>query len=150
MAKNLSAKQEVWLQFLGQEDPLEKGMATHSSILAWRIPWSETMESERDTTEQLHFYVQGRCLPRGGAGGAQRSARALSLWDSRSIFVREGENAFPLASPSPFAGWSPVEGPLGLLEQSALPVWSHSSEMPGPSTWVQPPWACPHTMRAQL
>jgi len=36
--KNLSAMQETWVQFLGQEDPLEKGMATHSRILAWRIP----------------------------------------------------------------------------------------------------------------
>jgi len=33
--------QETRVQFLGQEDPLEKGMATHSSILAWRIPWTE-------------------------------------------------------------------------------------------------------------
>ena len=33
--------QEMWIQFLGQEDPLEKEMATHSSILAWRIPWTE-------------------------------------------------------------------------------------------------------------
>ena len=32
---------ETWVQFLGQEDPLEKGMATHSSILAWRILWTE-------------------------------------------------------------------------------------------------------------
>ena len=35
---NLSAMQEMWIRFLGQEDPLEEGMATHSSILAWRIP----------------------------------------------------------------------------------------------------------------
>ena len=41
MVKNLSAIQETWLQSLGQEDPLEKGMATHTSILAWRIPWTE-------------------------------------------------------------------------------------------------------------
>ena len=33
--------QETWVQFLGQEDPLEKEIATHSSILAWRIPWTE-------------------------------------------------------------------------------------------------------------
>ena len=33
--------QETWVQALGQEDPLEKGMATHSSILAWEIPWTE-------------------------------------------------------------------------------------------------------------
>ena len=33
--------QEIWVRFLGQEDPLEKGMATHSSFLAWRILWTE-------------------------------------------------------------------------------------------------------------
>ena len=39
--KNLPAMQETWVQFLGQEDPLEKEMAIHSSILAWKIPWTE-------------------------------------------------------------------------------------------------------------
>ena len=41
MLKNLLAIQETWVQFLGGKDPLEKEMATHSSILAWRIPWTE-------------------------------------------------------------------------------------------------------------
>ena len=41
MAENLPAMQETWVQSLGKEDPLEKGMTTHSSILAWRIPWTE-------------------------------------------------------------------------------------------------------------
>ena len=41
MVKNLPAVQETWVQSLGQEDLLEKGMDTHSSILAWRIPWTE-------------------------------------------------------------------------------------------------------------
>ena len=39
--KNLPAMQETWVRSLGQEDPLEKGMAIHSSILAWRIQWTE-------------------------------------------------------------------------------------------------------------
>ena len=39
--KNLPAIQETGVRSLGQEDPLEKGMTTHSSILAWRIPWTE-------------------------------------------------------------------------------------------------------------
>ena len=39
--KNLPVIQETQVQSLGQEDPLEKGMATHSSILAWKIPWTE-------------------------------------------------------------------------------------------------------------
>ena len=41
MVKNLPAMQEMWVQFLGWEDPLEKEMATHSSILAWEILWTE-------------------------------------------------------------------------------------------------------------
>ena len=39
--KSLPAVQKTWVQSLGQENPLEKGMATHSSILAWEIPWTE-------------------------------------------------------------------------------------------------------------
>ena len=41
VVKNLPAKQETRVQSLGQEGPLEKGMATHSSILTWEIPWTE-------------------------------------------------------------------------------------------------------------
>ena len=41
MVKNLPAMQETQVRSLGQEDPLEKEIATHSSILAWRIPWTE-------------------------------------------------------------------------------------------------------------
>ena len=41
MVKNLPVMQETWVQSLGQDNPLEKGMAHHSSILAWRIPWTE-------------------------------------------------------------------------------------------------------------
>ena len=45
MVKNLPAVQETWVRFLGQEDPLEKGKATHSSVLAWGIRW--TVQSMR-------------------------------------------------------------------------------------------------------
>ena len=41
MVKSLLVMQETWIQSLGREDPLEKKMATHSSILAWEIPWTE-------------------------------------------------------------------------------------------------------------
>ena len=43
MVKNLPAVQETWVQSLGWEDTLEKEMTTHSSILAWRIPWAEEL-----------------------------------------------------------------------------------------------------------
>ena len=53
MVKNRPAMQEIWVRSLGQEDPLEKEIAIHSSILAWRIPWTEgsgglqSIESQR-------------------------------------------------------------------------------------------------------
>ena len=62
MVKNLPAKQETWIQSLGRGDPLEKGMATHSSILAWRISWIkepgvlQTMESQ-SYTQLSDFYI---------------------------------------------------------------------------------------------
>ena len=65
MVKNLPAMQKAWVQYLGQEDLLEKGMATHSSILAFRIPWIEEPGSyiqsspwglkELDTTNRFGF-----------------------------------------------------------------------------------------------
>ena len=64
MVKSLPAMQETQVWSLGQEDPLEKGMATHSSILAWEIPWTEepgrlqSMGSQRvDTTERPMLLV---------------------------------------------------------------------------------------------
>ena len=67
--KNLPAMQETRVQSLGQEDPLRKVMATHSSILAWRTPWIEEpgrlQSKDSNITEQLtlslsHFYFPGK------------------------------------------------------------------------------------------
>ena len=61
LVKNLPAMQETQVQSLGWENPLEEGMATHSSILAWRIPWTEetdglkSMGLQRDTTEATEY-----------------------------------------------------------------------------------------------
>ena len=65
--KHLPAVWETWVQSLGQEDPLEKEMATHSSVLAWRIPWTEEPgglqsqggvrgRKESDMTKLLHLH----------------------------------------------------------------------------------------------
>ena len=56
MVKNLPAMQETWVQSLGWEDPLEKGMATHSSILAWRIPWTQEPSSLQSMESQWVRY----------------------------------------------------------------------------------------------
>ena len=50
--KNPSVIWEAWVPSLGQEDPLEKGMATHSSILAWEIPWTEEPDRLQSTGSQ--------------------------------------------------------------------------------------------------
>ena len=81
MVKRLPAMQETWVWSLGWEDPLEKEMATHSSTLAWKIPWTEepgklrSMGSQRvghNWTTSLSFFLAlfkfpwcGFCLPRG-------------------------------------------------------------------------------------
>ena len=69
MLKNLPAMQEteIWVWFLGWEDPLEKGMAAHSSILAWRIPWTEELAGSmglqrvgHDWSNTVHIRAPGR------------------------------------------------------------------------------------------
>ena len=54
--KNLPAMQENWVQSLGQEDPLEKGMTTHSSILVWRTPWTEEPGGAKSQTRLSNFH----------------------------------------------------------------------------------------------
>ena len=68
IVKNLLAMQNTWVRCLGREDPLEKEVATHSSILVWEIPlteehgWLLFLELELDTTEQLtDTHIQSSC-----------------------------------------------------------------------------------------
>ena len=64
MVKNLPAKREIWVRFLGWEEPLEEGMATHSSILAWRIPMEkepgglQSMGSQRVGCDRVTKHAQ--------------------------------------------------------------------------------------------
>ena len=71
MVQNLPAMQETWVQSLGWEDPLEEGMATYSSILAWRIPmdrgaWQAAVHSvaKLDTAERLSLHFPSRSTQR--------------------------------------------------------------------------------------
>ena len=54
LVKNLPAMRETWVRSLGQEDPLEKGKATHSIILAWKIPWTEEPGRLQSMGSQSH------------------------------------------------------------------------------------------------
>ena len=90
--KSLPAMWEMWVRSLGQEDSLEKKMTTHSSILAWKIPWMEEpgglQSIKLDTTERLHFPFQ-TCFRCDYWTGQQRyktlpSSVQKVLWDSAS------------------------------------------------------------------
>ena len=95
MVKNLPAMQETWVQFLDGKDPLEKEMATQSSILAWRVPW--TMEpgrlqsmgfKEPDTTYQLPpVSLSGECP-------GQRGLVGYSHWGRKESGMTERPNTF--------------------------------------------------------
>ena len=67
LVKNLPTMQETWVRSLGWKDPLEKGMATHSSILAWRIPWTihfHALEKEMAThSSVLAWRIPGTAEP---------------------------------------------------------------------------------------
>ena len=84
LIKNLPAMRETWVQSLGWEDPLAKGKATHSSILAWRIPCVHGV-AKSDTTERLalclnpappgcRMWPRFQLGPRGGAGTSSRAS----------------------------------------------------------------------------
>ena len=80
MVKHPPVMQETRVQSLGQEDPLEKEMATHSCTLAWKIPWTEepgrlqSMGSlESDMTERLHFSFSLSCIGEGNGNPLQCS-----------------------------------------------------------------------------
>ena len=93
--KHLPAMQETWVQSLGREDPLEKEMATHSSILAWRIPWTEEpgglhrvaksqTRLSNFTHSLTHSNTGGCCLPRLMVAGLLSSDHLVR---SKSSFV---------------------------------------------------------------
>ena len=90
LVKNLPAKQETWVRSLDWEDPLEKGEVTHSSILAWRIPWTYTVcgvaksqtklsDFHFSLSSQLCHFLAGRLFC--GFGTRQRPGREAKTMD---------------------------------------------------------------------
>ena len=84
IVKNLPTMQETWVQSLGQEHTLEKGMVTHSSILAWRIPWTEkpgrlqSMESQRAGHDWVCMHTYTHTHTHKVA--EQKDGKKLALW----------------------------------------------------------------------
>ncbi|CAI9165373.1 unnamed protein product [Rangifer tarandus platyrhynchus] len=80
LVKNPPAMQETWVRSLGWEDPLKKGKATHSSILAWRIPWGY---KESDTTERLSLSVLHTAIK----GILWEIPQIMPLWSSDFVLA---------------------------------------------------------------
>ena len=84
LVRNLPTVQETWVQFVGWEGPLEKGKATHSRILAWRIPWASPRgRKESDTAGQLSLSLSQVALvvnsPPANAGD-ERDGDSIPGW----------------------------------------------------------------------
>ena len=60
--QEMQETQETWVQFLGQEDPLVEGMATHSSILAWKVLWTEVPGGQWSIVSQRVRQLKGLCM----------------------------------------------------------------------------------------
>ena len=99
LVKDPPAMWETWIRSLSWEDPLEKGMVTHSSILAWRIPWAvwSMGHKEWDTTvvtfSFLSFLWRGKCVPTPvflpGKSHEQRGLTDYSPWGCRELDMTE-------------------------------------------------------------
>ena len=87
MIKNLPAMQETWIR--GWEDPLEKGMATHSTVLAWTVPWTEEPGELQSTTERLilslaHTHTHTHMGSRSSPGVQGLKAGAVDFWGTQN------------------------------------------------------------------
>ena len=133
MVKTLPAMQETWFQSLGQEDPLEKGMAAHSSILAWRIPGREEPGSYGVVLLGLqrvrHDWATNTFrFPRWRRGKVQEMQETrFNLW-VRKIPWRRKWQAIPVFLPGKFHGqWSVVDYSPWSRKQSVKTEHTHAT-----------------------
>ena len=101
MVKNLPEMWETWVRFLGREDPLKEGIATHSSILTWKIPmdrgsWRATVHEVKKSWIQLSNKHSRDCSPPGSSVHGDSSGKntgVSSRFLLRGIFLTQGSNA---------------------------------------------------------
>ena len=101
LVKNLPAMRETWVRSLGWEDPLEKGKATHSSILPWRIPWTVMVHGvtkSRTRLSNFHFHFGLKNQERKALPGMQQST-------STSVQSRGSAQASESSAMGPGALW---------------------------------------------
>ena len=134
MVKNLLAMQETWVWSLGQEGPLEKEMATHSSILAWRIPWTEksgrlqSMGLQRVRQDwATNTYIQLDHLGQKNVREGVQPHSSANNWIKALL-----SKALPTRARTGFSyhqslSWGSLYKPLSLLHQRADRNENHSS-----------------------
>ena len=117
MVKNLPAMQETWVQSLGWEDPLEEGMATHSSILDWRIPWTEEPGGLLSMRSQIWTSLSDQ---------AQHN-KCLAAWRISAAFIRGKRPVIPSVWPSAWLSYG--QWSHWLTTSSSEWVWSPIFQM---------------------
>ena len=114
MVKNLPAMQESWIWSLGQEDTIEKGMANHPSILAWRIPRTKATVygfAESDTTEWLTHTQQHICMVDMNLGKLREIEKDRGAWRAAVYGVSKSWTQLSDWTTNIYIGWDKV--PLG-------------------------------------
>ena len=99
MTKRLPAMQETWVQSLGQEDLLEKEMATHSSILAWKIPWMEEPGGMQSMGSQRFGHDWATSLSLSNPGKNTKSQTEMASFSPRLENTRSRAEQLPISCP---------------------------------------------------
>ena len=118
LVKNLPAMRETWVQSLGWEDPLEKGRATHSSILAWRIPWTIQSMGPKRVRQLSNFHFHE---------GQVRVYPAKAFHSELGTVVMLINSGDPVSIPG--LRQCPGEGKVCLLQYSGLENFMDSMEL---------------------
>ena len=139
LEKNLPAIWETWVRSLGWEDPLEKGMATHFSILAWRIPWT-IHHKESGTTEQICLIIYVLIVREGFPDGSVVK-NFLQPYGLYSPWNSPGQNT-RMGSLSLLQGIFPTQGSnSGLLHCRQILYQLSHKESPRKLEWVAYPFS---------
>ena len=146
MVKNLLEMWETRMQFLGQEDPLERSMATHSSIFAWRIPWTEepgrlqsrgsqriTHDWATDTFTYKDSIEWLRVVCGNQSSDQHISAFAINL----ASFLSSPHRPPFCPHPEPSQRWDQSVSPKPLQTQQQVPVSRFNEENPSQEGWGQ-------------
>ena len=136
VVKSLPAMQETWVWSLGWEDPPEKGMETHSSILAWRIPWTEEpgglqpMGSQTVRHDLVAKHTQRRAQTVWSTILAVLRKSFVLLRTQRSTFEQSSKLSLPHYCPFP-APWNQITGAgsQGACPSPAPPIGNHSAHL---------------------